>query len=815
MKSEDMNVNEVLSEKELSELNDVLKACENAELPEGLSKENIVQLLKKEVNKEELLKKESEDIRKENKSLFKKMIAAAAVFAIVVTSLVVFKPWQSNTNLIAPSKENTENTENISSDYAEIENLFVSYKSNYQKSQRGGLFDGIYGAISDFGAMKDSATMEGGLAYGAPVGGTGEMNGSTSGAVIQQSSGQNNFELREDTLYEDVAENTEHGETNEQVKGVNEADIIKNDGKYLYVVPSQESYWTYIEFLRYKTTEETTADAEKKTDEDVYVSPGYNPYGDVMKDKTDEDFDNKICIVSTDENGKLKKLSDIKFDDKKNEKIIYSEAREIFVDNDRLVVIADCYSAYADENAADREDYYVNAKHITSVISYDIKDRSNPKEEWRVYQDGLYISARKINNKLAIVSKYHVPLYFDNLDITDYCVPEVYKGYDACRIAPENICMMDDIRDSAYVVASTIDVTDCEKTFNSVAVLGGGQDVYCDSDTLYVTSGGYESTITYGNGELTGEIFMIDDSALYNTEILKFDISGSEIKYVTKGKVNGHVLNQFSMDEYNGYLRVATTTGSFAEAENNLYILNENLEVVGKTEGIAKGETIKSVRFMGDTGYVVTFEQTDPLFVIDLKNPKEPKVLGELKIPGFSKYLHPVSDTLLLGIGVNGDEGGSGNGMKVSLFDVSDSKNPKEISKYEILPPADTETDFHYIDSVALNDHKAVCWDSADLVMYIPYIVNFEHSYTSEEGYNIAFSSSDNVIALKIDVKNKKIKKLNNYQAGYSDEVYKVEMVNRVTYTGDVVYSYSQGGNEICSFNKQTGEKLSSVNLNK
>ena len=199
---------------------------------------------------------------------------------------------------------------------------------------------------------------------------------------------------------------------------------------------------------------------------------------------------------------------------------------------------------------------------ITCAVSYDISDRSNPKEEWRVYQDGDYLSARKIGNKIVLISNYNVPLYMDGIKITDYCVPEVYAGENACRIPAGDICVMNEVRDSSYVVVSTLDATNHKETFNSTAVLGGGENVYCTANNLYVTSGRFEETIS-SKSDAVAEIFMIDDSAIYTTEILKFDISGDKITYKTKGKVNGTALNQFSVDEYNGYLRIATTTGNF------------------------------------------------------------------------------------------------------------------------------------------------------------------------------------------------------------------------------------------------------------
>ncbi len=831
MRSDEINKNEigteeVFTEQELSKLNEALKVNENIELPESLGKENIKALLKKEVNKLEVLEKETESLKKENKSLFKKMIAVAAVFAIVVTSVFIAKPWEQfmyvggEHDSQPPDRLTDEIT--VVEDYSEIESMFLGYQKNYNNMMKlNGAFD-MFGSLIDGVATEDvQEVIDSDMVTpqsGAPE---GTINGAVAGTGSQYLKG-------DDVLYESVTEKYtssesrgEHGETNEQVAGVNEADIIKNDGKFLYVVPAQKTYWEYQSFLQYgKKLETTTSASDDLVSDTIYYTPGYNPNEKLYEDMTEEDFINKIFIVETGKNGALTEKSAIKVGKHENEKIKYSEVQEIFVDNNRLIAILDCYSFYGEEKSEEKTNngryFYYDYKMITCAVSYDISDRENPKEEWRVYQDGDYLSARKVGNKVVLISNYNVPLYMDNVKITDYCVPEVYCGENACRIPAGDICVMNEVRDSSYVVVSTLDATNHKETFNSTAVLGGGENVYCTTDNLYVTSGRYEETVSSKTGAVA-EIFMIDDSAIYTTEILKFDISGDKITYKTKGKVNGTALNQFSVDEYNGYLRIATTTGNFQNAKNNLYVLDADMVIVGMVEGLAKGETIKSVRFMGDTGYVVTFEQTDPLFVIDLKDPENPEVLGELKIPGFSNYLHPVTENYLLGIGVNGDEEGAGDGMKVSLFDVSDKKNPKEVSKFEILPPESTNNIFNWLSSAAFYDHKSVCWDSKNLIMYIPYSITTEVFNTKDDSYYSysEYSFYNSVFALKVDVKSGKLVKVNDYgeKTTSKDYVVNENAVDRATYTGDTVYSYSQNGSEICSFNKTTAEKLNSVVL--
>jgi inhibitor of cysteine peptidase len=208
------------------------------------------------------------------------------------------------------------------------------------------------------------------------------------------------------------------------------------------------------------------------------------------------------------------------------------------------------------------------------------------------------------------------------------------------------------------------------------------------------------------------------------TKIHKFALDGA-FTYRGDASVPGHALNQFSMDESKGNFRIATTSGNTWDQQNpsmnNMYVLDSGLKQVGKIEGIAPGESIYSVRFMGDRAYMVTFKKIDPFFVIDLSVPTDPKILGKLKIPGYSDYLHPYDETHVIGLGKDAvdaeSETGNSNfawyqGVKLSLFDVSDVEHPKEVAKYEI---GDRGTD-----SYALRDHKAFLFSKSKNLLVIP-----------------------------------------------------------------------------------------------
>ncbi len=220
---------------------------------------------------------------------------------------------------------------------------------------------------------------------------------------------------------------------------------------------------------------------------------------------------------------------------------------------------------------------------------------------------------------------------------------------------------------------------------------------------------------------------------LEKTVIHKIEINNGKLKYKTSGEVTGVVLNQFSMDENNGYFRIATTRNRTwsslidnkdRESYSNLYVLDENMKVVGSVEELAKGERIYSVRFMQNRAYLVTFRQTDPLFVIDLSNPENPQVMGELKVPGFSSYLHPYDETTLIGLGKETDENGRIiGGIKLSLFDVSDVSNPKEIDKYVL---GDRSSN-----SIAINEHKAFLFSKDKNLLVIP--VSVQDNFVVQE----------------------------------------------------------------------------------
>jgi len=237
------------------------------------------------------------------------------------------------------------------------------------------------------------------------------------------------------------------------------------------------------------------------------------------------------------------------------------------------------------------------------------------------------------------------------------------------------------------LIVLTADIEDGLQVTDSTSIFTDAQTAYASTDRLVIATPRWPE---YDNkGEIVG-----DDN--YSTALHSFNIEDpNRTDYVASGSVAGHMLSQYSLSEHDGYLRVATTDGDpwrDRSSESFVTVFEESgseLNRVGQVGGLGKGEQIFAVRFLGDRGYVVTFEQIDPLYTLDLSDPTNPTVEGELKIPGFSSYLHPIDDNLLLGVGTDGDDDGRTFGTVISMFDVSDPSNPTRIDKYTLTSDAD------------------------------------------------------------------------------------------------------------------------------
>src|SRR5690606_1011521 len=299
-----------------------------------------------------------------------------------------------------------------------------------------------------------------------------------------------------------------------------------------------------------------------------------------------------------------------------------------------------------------------------------------------------------------------------------------------------------------------------------------------------------------------------------DTEIFKFKLDGTDVEFYRSAQLSGTILNQFSMDEYKGNFRVVMTEGNMWDektpSKNHLYILNEKMEQVGSVKGLAKGERIYSARFMGDKAYMVTFRETDPLFVIDVADPVKPKVLGELKIPGFSNYLHPLDEKHLIGFGYEtttrkNPQGGEPfiitKGMKISLFDVTDFHNPKE--KFtEIIGGQGTYSALQY-DHKALFQHKKRNLFGFPVSIYEEGAKDFEVDYKGS-GALVYEITPEHGIILKGDLVEKK-------SSGEQYEDWE-KQVQRLLYSGDSLFTLSM--NEIKSYKLDSFKEISTLKMN-
>lgn len=522
-------------------------------------------------------------------------------------------------------------------------------------------------------------------------------------------------------------ESIDHSTTNEQVEGVNEGDILKTDGKYIYTVQSKQKYNSAAEYY--------------------------------------------IHIRKIQEDGGLMKVSSIAIE---NDRPI-----EMYVDNNRLILLSSNGTGYKTQNTHQN----------TSVRIYDISDRSVPKTINHFYQQGEMLSSRYIDENLYVVSNYHSATQPVKDDLFSYvpCITYPSKG-QVKMVASNDICVMENPTSVSYVVASSVSTRTEDAAVNTKAVLGSGGIIYCSTESLYVLGTSYSTS--------------------EQTEILKFALNSGKIRYITKQTVSGRTLNQFSADEYNGFFRIATTgfdtqTGQTA---NNVYLLDSNLKQVGAITGLAKGENIYSVRFVGDTGYVVTFRQTDPLFVLDLKDPKQPAVVGKLKIPGFSSYLHPFKDNLLIGIGANTTSGGQRIGFKMSLFDVSDPTNPLEIKNY-------TTTNDYSGKSLVEYDAKAFLFDDQQDIIGLPLITGTANGticngyalfkVSKENGFEeLGFLDSEgNIISENSAYQQSKYTALSSMNSMYTEF-----NILRGAYVGDTLYLFT--GYDITAVSYKTFQKI-------
>lgn len=467
--------------------------------------------------------------------------------------------------------------------------------------------------------------------------------------------------------------------TNNQVQGVDEADIVKTDGKYIYAF-----YKNNIKIVEAYPAE----NAEVVTT---------IPLGDVYP-------------------------------------------QDMFIHGDQLIVFGtqSQYNNYPmPYTKMSVGMYYPYYGYSLSVVRvYDLSNIETPDLVKEFSFHGSNVSSRMIEDKVYFVlttyPEYRI-LNGDEEAKDASIIPPYYEdGEERVLAMPTDIGYIPPVYAQNFITVASIDLDSLN--LEKETIVGSAETVYASENNLYLAYTQYYDPVDWPQivektvGTMIAPMPYIQPQV--KTIITKFALNDGEVSFAGQGKVTGRLLNQFSMDEWDNHFRVATTTDEvwsnewnpneknqpIQEQSNHVFVLDEDMDVVGSLEDLAPGERIYSARFMGERAYLVTFKQVDPLFVLDLSSHESPQVLGKLKIPGYSNYLHPLDDTHILGIGkdaeVSKDDWAYYLGMKLAIFDVSDVENPKQMHS---LVVGDRGTD-----SFALQDHKAFLYDAEKNLLVLP-----------------------------------------------------------------------------------------------
>ena len=469
-----------------------------------------------------------------------------------------------------------------------------------------------------------------------------------------------------------------YSDTNVRTEGVGEADIVKTDGENIYLVNGET-----VEIVDI-ASDEMEHLAQIEMEEDCYVT-------------------------------------------------------ELYAADERLLIL------YTREEYDDGKTGYDGTyRQYTCTDVYDISDPADPEKISTLSQSGYYNTMRVKDGYAYVLSDYSLPYDISRPEPRTY-IPEV-QG----EIMPvSDIYMPQREMGNDYTVITAFSLDDPKEKTDSKAVFGTAGECYVSTENIYVTESYYNN----------------NDANVTQTSIRRIAYEGGVLTGTAQTRVDGILNDSFSIDEYDGYLRMVTTVTSVNEAEgsfltvladmfrgeetetevrnvdtNSLYILDEDLNVTGEIRDLAPDERVYSARLMGDIGYFVTFRETDPLFSADLSDPHNPKIIGELKIPGFSEYLHPYGDGKLLGIGMDVDEETvATEGVKLSMFDISDPSDVKEENKYIMEDMYGTDAGY---------DYKAVFADvEKNLFGFLAYgdsSVYTVFTYDEEGGFREVFSRTLN-----------------------------------------------------------------------
>ena len=436
-------------------------------------------------------------------------------------------------------------------------------------------------------------------------------------------------------LAEAYGSSPDYSKTNIQVEGVDEADIVKTDGEYIYIVSGRN----------------------------ITILKAYPP--------EEAEILSQITLNGT--------------------------VSGLFINENKMVVFESTYNDYIYYETFDL--FKVYPYSITSDVScirlYDISNRCNPVSRTNVTISGRHLGSRMIGDYVYAVINEHVYVGQSWVSLPIISYNGKVQGIDATQIYYLDGSSSFDIY-TTIIAINTQD--DTEEPIHKTILLGSSSIMYVSTNNIYIT---FQESYEVIKQTATASI----RQSLWGTAIHRISINRSEIEHVASGFVPGTVLNQFSMDEYNGYFRIATITSG---SQNNVYVLDMDLNITGRLENFAPpSEVMDSARFIGNRCYLTTsVRRRDPFFVIDLENVAAPEVLGYLKIPGFTSYLHPYDENHVIGVGKDG------NVVKISLFDVSNVSKPIEIDKYTISGI--------WSDTPVLREHKAFLFSKIKNLLAFP-----------------------------------------------------------------------------------------------
>lgn len=568
---------------------DILKEkMKEVEVPESLKPEQIEQ---------KILEKNLSKVKKKKKIYYYSGFVAACL--VLAAGIYTIGNYMRNSQIVegetAPEEAVTEEEPKVMKSIKTAESYEEIY--NYLEAELEEARKGKEGFIDKL--------------FTWDMGGTDEA--ATEGAVVEDAASAETPRAMEKSMSAEGGTGEDYSTTNVRQEGVDEADIVKTDGRYLYVLRNDNR---------------------------------------------------KLSIVDT--NNGLEETYCISMDEEQFVQEFYFLPAE-----KKLIAICSVYQEEIKGDSAYAGARMIWDPSITQVITYDVRDAKNPKEIGKVEQTGSYSSSRLSDGHVYLFTSYSAGGDFTK-DEPELYIPTV----DAKLIAAEDIYMPEVERGCMYEVITAIDVNDPDKAKDSKAIFTNGGQLYVSNENIYY----YETSWAYTDRN-------------EETTIRKIAYDNGELTPLAQGTINGYINDSFSIDEYEGNLRVIVTVGD----TNSVYVMNKDLKVIGKIEGLAEEERVYSARFMGATAYFVTFYETDPLFTVDFSDPKDPKIIGKLKIPGFSDYLHFYGEDKLLGIGMDVDEETLvTEGVKLTMFDISDKTDVKEEATFIMENVYSTDVSYDY-----------------------------------------------------------------------------------------------------------------------